>query len=99
MLWKALLVLLLVAVNGFFVAAEFALVKARLSEIRLLARAGSRTARLVERILGRLDAYLSACQLGITVASLVLGWVGEPCHLYCTSWNARRTTGSGPSAQ
>jgi CBS domain containing-hemolysin-like protein len=75
---KALLVLLLVAANGFFVAAEFALVKVRLSEIRVLARAGSATARIVEQLLGHLDAYLSACQLGITLASLGLGWVGEP---------------------
>lgn len=78
MLAKAVLVLLLVAANGFFVAAEFALVKVRLSEIRILAQTGSRTARMVERIMGRLDAYLSACQLGITLASLGLGWVGEP---------------------
>ena len=50
-MWKALLVLLLVAANGFFVAAEFALVKVRLSEIRALSRTGSRTARLVQRVL------------------------------------------------
>jgi CBS domain containing-hemolysin-like protein len=75
---KALLVLVLVAANGFFVAAEFALVKVRLGEIRVLARAGSTTARIVEQLLGRIDAYLSACQLGITLASLGLGWVGEP---------------------
>ena len=78
MLWKVMVVLLLVATNGFFVAAEFALVKVRLSEIRVLARSGNRTARTVEHILKRLDAYLSACQLGITLASLGLGWVGEP---------------------
>jgi CBS domain containing-hemolysin-like protein len=75
---KALLVLFLVAANGFFVAAEFALVKVRLGEIRVLAKAGSTTARIVELLLARLDAYLSACQLGITLASLALGWVGEP---------------------
>ncbi len=78
MFWKVVLVLALVAVNGFFVAAEFALVKIRASELRMLVRAGSRSARMVQRILGRLDAYLSVCQLGITLASLVLGWVGEP---------------------
>lgn len=78
MLWKISLVLVLVAANGFFVAAEFALVKLRLQEIRLLARTGSRAARVTEKIMGHLDAYLSACQLGITLASLGLGWLGEP---------------------
>jgi CBS domain containing-hemolysin-like protein len=78
MFGKAFLILLLVGANGFFVAAEFALVKIRLSEIKASAEAGSRSARLVESIVGRLDAYLSACQLGITFASLGLGWVGEP---------------------
>ena len=78
MFWKVSLVLALVAANGFFVAAEFALVKVRLSEVRAAAKAGSRTARMVEHLLSRLDVYLSACQLGITLASLGLGWVGEP---------------------
>lgn len=78
MLWKMALVLILVIANGFFVAAEFALVKIRLQEIRILAREGSRAARLVESIMENLSAYLSACQLGITLASLGLGWIGEP---------------------
>lgn len=78
MIWKVFLILALVVANGFFVAAEFALVKVRLSEVRLAALEGSRTAKMVERLLLRLDAYLSACQLGITLASLGLGWVGEP---------------------
>lgn len=78
MFWKILLVLSLVAANGFFVAAEFALVKLRIQEIKILARKGSKTAKLVEAIVRDLDAYLSACQLGITLASLGLGWVGEP---------------------
>jgi CBS domain containing-hemolysin-like protein len=78
LLAKVIFVLLLVAANGFFVAAEFALVKIRLSEIRTGAHAGSRAAKLVENIVAHLDAYLSACQLGITLASLGLGWVGEP---------------------
>lgn len=78
MIWQILVVLLLVAANGFFVAAEFALVKVRIAEI-VPARAGrGRSARLARHILGRLDAYLSACQLGITLASLGLGWAGEP---------------------
>ncbi|HEX9665961.1 MAG TPA: hemolysin family protein [Thermodesulfobacteriota bacterium] len=78
MFWKIFLVFLLVAANGFFVAAEFALVKLRIQEIKILARKGSKTAKLVEKIVANLDAYLSACQLGITLASLGLGWVGEP---------------------
>ena len=78
MLWKISLVLLLVAANGFFVAAEFALVKLRLREIKILAREGSRAAQFTENVLLHLDAYLSACQLGITLASLGLGWLGEP---------------------
>ncbi|MBM4000287.1 MAG: HlyC/CorC family transporter [Planctomycetes bacterium] len=77
-LGQLVFVLLLVAANGFFVAAEFALVKVRLSQIELLVQDGSWTARLSRNILEQLDAYLSACQLGITLASLGLGWVGEP---------------------
>jgi CBS domain containing-hemolysin-like protein len=75
---NALLVMLLVAANGFFVAAEFALVKIRIGEIKADARSGSRSAGMVANIVEHLDSYLSACQLGITLASLGLGWVGEP---------------------
>ncbi|HUV14298.1 MAG TPA: hemolysin family protein [Acidobacteriota bacterium] len=78
MFWKISLVFFLVAANGFFVAAEFALVKLRLQEIKLLARKGSKAAQVLESIMVHLDAYLSACQLGITLASLGLGWLGEP---------------------
>lgn len=78
MLLKILFVLFLVSANGFFVAAEFALVKIRLSDVKSSIRAGRRSAKLLEHIVERLDAYLSACQLGITLASLGLGWIGEP---------------------
>ena len=71
-------VLLLVAVNGFFVAAEFALVGVRRSRIETLAAAGKSSAKRLLRLLDNLNAYLSASQLGITLASLGLGWVGEP---------------------
>ncbi len=71
-------VVLLLVANGFFVAAEFALVKARGFRIEALANGGSAAARLTMRIQGELEAYLAACQLGITMASLGLGWVGEP---------------------
>jgi CBS domain containing-hemolysin-like protein len=64
--------------NGFFVATEFALVKVRSSRIDTLVKEGSRRAKIVKHILGHLDRYLSACQLGITLASLALGALGEP---------------------
>jgi len=76
-LWRLGLALVLVAANGFFVASEFALVGARRTRIEALARAGNRRARLVESAIKRLDHYISGTQLGITVASLGLGWVGE----------------------
>src|SRR6201988_2240879 len=75
---KLLAVLLLVAANGFFVAAEFALVGVRASRIETLANQGSRAAKRLMQFLHNLNAYLSACQLGIPLASLALGWIGEP---------------------
>ena len=77
-MWLKLgVVLLLVAVNAFFVAAEFALVGVRRSRIDQMADAGDGSARLVQKILERLDLYISSAQLGITLASLGLGWLGE----------------------
>ncbi len=70
--------LLLVGLNGFFVAAEFALVKVRGSRLDVLGAKGSFAGRVARWLGKRLDASLSACQLGITMASLALGWVGEP---------------------
>jgi len=78
MVWNVLLVLLLVAANGFFVAAEFALVKVRATEFEPSNVPAKGRFRLANQMLERLDVYLSACQLGITLASLGLGWVGEP---------------------
>lgn len=75
---KLLSVMVLVAANGFFVAAEFALVGVRVSRIETLAAAGHRSAKRLMGLLGNLNAYLSASQLGITLASLALGWIGEP---------------------
>jgi CBS domain containing-hemolysin-like protein len=69
---------LLILANGFFVATEFALVKVRATRIRQLAEQGNAAAAATEVMLGQLDAYLSACQVGITLASLALGWIGEP---------------------
>ncbi len=68
----------LVLLNGFFVAAEFGLVKLRATRVRSLAKVGGLRGRLLVAVHQNLDAYLSACQLGITLASLGLGWVGEP---------------------
>ena len=76
-LWRIGLILLLVALTAFFVAAEFALVGVRKTRIESLARGGSRPAARLNRQLDSLDAYISATQLGITLASLALGWVGE----------------------
>jgi CBS domain containing-hemolysin-like protein len=71
-------VVLLVFLNGFFVAAEFALVGVRRSRIETLAGSGDRRAKRLLTVLDDLNAYLSASQLGITLASLGLGWIGEP---------------------
>jgi CBS domain containing-hemolysin-like protein len=71
-------VLLLVAANGFFVAAEFALVRAREGRVEQLRDEGRRGAALVLEQIDRIDEYLSACQLGITMASLGIGFLGEP---------------------
>lgn len=72
-----LLTLFFVFANGFFVAAEFAVVKVRASQIELKAREGNILAGWAKHVLSHLDAYLSACQLGITLASLGLGAIGE----------------------
>jgi len=73
-----LLAFLLVLLNGFFVAAEFSLVKLRATKVRAMAKNHGFRGRILATVHGSLDAYLSACQLGITLASLGLGWVGEP---------------------
>jgi len=75
---KILLVLGLVLLNGFFVAAEFAFVRIRETQLHPLAIKGHRRAKVARQIVANLNAYLSATQLGITIMSLGLGWVGEP---------------------
>jgi len=80
-LLKILAVLALVALNGFFVAAEFALVKIRDTQLAPLIARGHRRARMARHVVQNLDRYLSAAQLGITLASLALGWVGEPVFM------------------
>jgi CBS domain containing-hemolysin-like protein len=71
------LTIFLVLLNGFFVAAEFAIVRVRGSQIEIQAKAGSRMAKVARGIMHNLDGYLAATQLGITIASLGLGWAGE----------------------
>src|SRR3712207_2389718 len=71
-------VVVLVLANAFFVAAEFSLVGARRTRLDEMAQAGDRKARLARRAVQSLDRYISATQLGITLASLGLGWIGEP---------------------
>lgn len=73
-----LFTLFLVFLNGFFVAAEFAIVKVRASQIEIRAKTGNRAATLASHIVSHLDGYLAATQLGVTLASLGLGLVGEP---------------------
>lgn len=75
--FKIFFTFFLVALNGFFVAAEFAIVKVRASQIEIKAKSGSRVATIAKHITQHLDGYLAATQLGITLASLGLGWVGE----------------------
>lgn len=90
-----LLAVLLLALNAFFVLAEFAAVRLRGSRTRQLVKEGERKARLVEQIQTHLDEYLSVCQLGITFASIGLGFVGEPI---VSEFLARTTGMSSPAA-
>ena len=78
MLVDVLITFLLVFFNGFFVAAEFAIVKVRASQLEMKVQSGSHFAIVAKRIVSQLDRYLAATQLGITLASLGLGWIGEP---------------------
>lgn len=95
--WALLLGLLLVALNGFFVAAEFALAKVRPTQIEPHARRGDRRARVGQHLLHHLDAYLSATQLGITLASIALGWIGEPAFAWMLRPLAEAWPGASPA--
>ena len=92
-----LAVLGLVAINGFFVAAEFSLVAARRSKLDEMIAKGDRGAKVVQTALKEIDRYIAATQLGITIASLALGWVGEPvlAHIFDQAF---RFIGLNPSA-
>jgi CBS domain containing-hemolysin-like protein len=74
----SVVVFLFILLNGFFVVAEFSVVKVRLTQIEPLAQKGNRRAKLALLILANTNAYLSAAQLGVTMTSLALGWIGEP---------------------
>jgi CBS domain containing-hemolysin-like protein len=93
-LWGLVVAALCIAVNGFFVAAEFALVKVRATQLRSRARRGEEKAIVAQAIVGRLDRYLSVTQFGITLASLGLGWVGEPALATLLDRGAVSLTGS-----
>jgi CBS domain containing-hemolysin-like protein len=96
--WTGLLLgLLLVALNGFFVAAEFALAKVRPTQIDSHATGGEKRARLAAHMVQHLDAYLSATQLGITLASIALGWVGEPAFAWLLRPLVEQLPGASPA--
>src|SRR5882724_9363767 len=75
------IIVALVLLNAFFVAAEFALVKIRETQLDTLVAKGHRRAKVARSIIANLNSYLSATQLGITMASLGLGWAGEPVFM------------------
>src|SRR5471032_261181 len=77
-----LFALILVLLNGFFVAVEFAMVKLRSTRVDAIAKKNGWRGHILRTVHSQLDAYLSACQLGITLASLGLGWVGEPAFAH-----------------
>ena len=88
---------LFVILNGFFVAAEFALVKLRPAQLEPLVAKGDSRAKIASHALRHLDAYLSACQLGITLASLALGWVGEPAFAWLLEPVVMKLPGASPA--
>lgn len=77
-MWGILAALALVALNGFFVAAEFSMVRVRPAHLDRLAKKGNKRAAAAAKIVAEVERYLSASQIGITLASLALGWIGEP---------------------
>ena len=92
--WGLVAIIGLVLANGFFVAAEFALVAARRTRLDELSKSGDRKATLARRAIQSLDRYISATQLGITLASLALGWVGEPAIAHLVEAPLSRVAGS-----
>lgn len=95
--WGLFLAILLVFLNGFFVAAEFALVKVRPTQLEPYVAAGNRRATVARHMVRHLDAYLSATQLGITLASLALGWIGNPAFAWIVEPVVRLFAGDNPA--
>lgn len=96
--WLGLsLALVLVLLNGFFVAAEFALVKVRPTQIDPHVARGAKSAKVARHMISHLDAYLSATQLGITLASLALGWIGEPAFAWVLEPVVMAIPGASPA--
>ncbi|MDW8343297.1 MAG: hemolysin family protein [Verrucomicrobiae bacterium] len=94
--WQLMVIVLLVLANGFFVATEFAIVKVRASQLRPMLPGGGWRVRQSLHVISHLDAYLSATQLGITLASLGLGWLGEP---YLAHWIERPLAALGVQSE
>ena len=92
-----LLACLFIFMNGFFVAAEFALVKVNATKLSHLGARGDKRAKMAQEIAGRIDRYLSVTQLGITLASLGLGWVGEPAIEHLVLQGIRAVIGHEPT--
>ncbi len=96
--WMGLILgLFLVFLNGFFVAAEFALVKVRPTQLEPHVVKGNRGAKAARHMVTHLDAYLSATQLGITLASLALGWIGEPAFAWLIEPLVMKIPGASPA--
>jgi len=95
--WGLAVAAFCIGLNGFFVAAEFALVKVRATQLHSRARRGDRKAIVAESIVGRLDRYLTVTQFGITLASLGLGWEGEPAVAAVIDRGAVAVSGSPAS--
>ena len=93
------LVLFFLLMNAFFVAAEFSLVRVRKSQVEILVDEGRSGAKYTKLVADNVNAYLSACQLGITLASLALGWLGERARCWRSACPRRPSTASpSPSA-
>jgi CBS domain containing-hemolysin-like protein len=96
-LFRLTAVMVLVLMNAFFVASEFALVAARRSKIDQMVQGGDKAAAVVQKALTQLDRYISGTQLGITIVTVLLGWIGEPAIAGLVDW-ALRFVGIEPSA-
>ncbi|HVF60432.1 MAG TPA: hemolysin family protein [Thermoanaerobaculia bacterium] len=96
-IWAFVFAIVLVLLNGFFVAAEFALVKVRATQLDPHVQAGERRGKVARHMVRHLDAYLSATQLGITLASLALGWIGHGAFSWIVEPVVRLFAGDNPA--